>query len=54
MYQVRDGQQVVPTCEECGCRLAEFEDMLYHYEGDDTHDARGCLCSLYNEGIDPT
>lgn len=57
MYQVKNGKQVVPTCPECGCRLAQFEDMWYHFEGTKEKDARGCLCSLYLSGqefiIDP-
>lgn len=59
MYQVRDGKRVVPTCPECGCRLAQFESMWYHYYDEVKHffrDARGCICNLYDkafEMIDP-
>lgn len=53
MYQVRDGRRVAITCNHCGCRLAQFEDMWYHFYGTEERDARGCLCPLYNEGLDP-
>lgn len=56
MYQVRDGKRVVPTCPECGCRLAQFEDQWWHYEGIWPRDARGCICPSATFGyelIDP-
>lgn len=50
--QVRDGQLVVPTCDECGCRLGQFEDMWYHFYGDTKRDAKGHLCSQYHVFIE--
>jgi len=48
---VRDGQIVVPTCHDCGCRLqhANFTDSegkieFNHYYGNGERDARGCIC----------
>lgn len=53
MYQVRDGQRVVPTCPECGCRVAEFESMWYHFYTGGFRDARGCICPLYDKALEP-
>lgn len=52
--QVRDGQLVVPTCPVCGCRLAEFESMWYHYldKKDNHRDGRWHLCPQLYEGFD--
>jgi hypothetical protein len=52
MYQVRDGKRVKPTCPTCGCRLGQFEDMWYHFYGDESHDARGDICPDYQKGFD--
>jgi hypothetical protein len=57
---VLDGQKVVPTCIECGCRLQEISPNYWVHFG--THpfllvDARGCKCNLVhhsfhlNEGL---
>jgi len=52
---VRDGKRVAPTCPECGCRLkviygerkiwGENAYFYSHFEGLDSRDARGCLCT---------
>ena len=50
MYQVRNGQRVVPTCPTCGCRLHKAFDGLYtHFytpnpDGSISQDAQGHQC----------
>ena len=48
MMAVRNGQRVVPTCPECGCRLEIFENGMFvtlrHFWGSPEKDARGCIC----------
>lgn len=66
MYAVREGQQVIPTCPKCGCRLQELgprqEDghcflwTHYHVWDESTNkwsikDARGCLCEYTYMGL---
>jgi len=59
---VHEGQKVVPTCQECGCRLvvknlvpSEDHTILWeigHFPSlvnDITRDARGCVCPLLEE-----
>lgn len=43
---VRDGQLVVPTCPDCGCRLRKIKDTIYEhwYESFTKKDARGHSC----------
>ena len=52
MYQVRNGQRVVPTCPECGCRLDEkawgsYFHFIGKYDGKVTRDAAGHVCKYY-------
>lgn len=50
MRVVRDGQLVVPSCPDCGCRLEKFHSTLLkgqayrHFDGYPNRDARGCNC----------
>jgi hypothetical protein len=47
---VRDGQKVVPTCSECGCRLEDKGGVWLHFlNWDHTKDARGCKCKNLNK-----
>lgn len=51
VYEIRDGQRVVPTCDMCGCRLSISETQMQHFYGDNQRDARGCLCPNYGQSV---